>query len=220
MTHCPYFFFGSAQSTPDRHLTLDCGAAIASCVVALGPSLCAFAPAIGAQEPNTPFNTACLVAAAKGTAPFPASCSPCAAPLGITDPAKQVTPTLPIISTTPPTKLKETRLRTTSALLGANTPLNTGCLTTATKGAAPFPGLCGGCAAQFGAPKPANNVAAGTITGNTGAIGSGMGRIGSAGGFGGSSGGFGRSARGPRARVLSSLSFVVEESNSNNNVRV
>ncbi|KAJ6525927.1 hypothetical protein DFH09DRAFT_1095485 [Mycena vulgaris] len=113
-------------------------------------------------------------------------------------------------------KAQEPRAPTVTQL-GANTPLNTGCLTTATKGTAPFPGLCGGCAAQFGVPKPANNVAAGTITGNSGAIRSGMSRIGSAGGFGGSSGGFGRSARGPRARVLSSLSFVVEESNSNNN---
>ncbi|KAJ6556494.1 hypothetical protein DFH09DRAFT_1317816 [Mycena vulgaris] len=80
----------------------------------------------------------------------------------------------------------------------------------AAKRTAPFPALCGGCVAQFGDPDPANNVAAGT-TGNTGAIGSGMGSIGRAGGFGGSSGGFGGSAGGPRAKVLSSLSFVVEE---------
>ncbi|KAJ7909304.1 hypothetical protein B0H13DRAFT_2492858 [Mycena leptocephala] len=35
---------------------------------------------------NTPLNTACLVAAAKGTAAFPTACAPCAAPFGVTDP--------------------------------------------------------------------------------------------------------------------------------------
>ncbi|KAJ6556530.1 hypothetical protein DFH09DRAFT_1084621 [Mycena vulgaris] len=72
------------------------------CVVALVPSFSACAPAVDAQGANTPFNTACLVAAAKGAAPFPTSCSPCAAPFGVTDPGTQVTPTQPIIGSATP----------------------------------------------------------------------------------------------------------------------
>ncbi|KAJ7780381.1 hypothetical protein B0H14DRAFT_2961190 [Mycena olivaceomarginata] len=37
----------------------------------------------------TPFNTACLAAAAKGTAAFPTSCAPCAAQFGVTDPGNK-----------------------------------------------------------------------------------------------------------------------------------
>ncbi|KAJ7860063.1 hypothetical protein B0H14DRAFT_3134967, partial [Mycena olivaceomarginata] len=38
---------------------------------------------------NTPLNTACLVAAAKGTAAFPTACAPCAAQFGVTDPGNK-----------------------------------------------------------------------------------------------------------------------------------
>ncbi|KAJ7661043.1 hypothetical protein B0H17DRAFT_1212399 [Mycena rosella] len=62
---------------------------IVSCVTALGPSFPACAPAVAEEGANTPSNTACLAAAAKGTAAFPSACSPCAAPFGVTDPGNK-----------------------------------------------------------------------------------------------------------------------------------
>ncbi|KAJ7258466.1 hypothetical protein C8J57DRAFT_1234071 [Mycena rebaudengoi] len=65
---------------------------INSCVVALAPSfLTACDPASAQLGANTPFNTACLAAAAKGTTAFmsPAACTPCAAPFGVTDPVNK-----------------------------------------------------------------------------------------------------------------------------------
>ncbi|KAJ7229330.1 hypothetical protein C8J57DRAFT_1251933 [Mycena rebaudengoi] len=46
------------------------------------------------DKSDTPLNTACLVAAAKGTAVFPIACAPCVAQFGVTDPGnKSQTPT-------------------------------------------------------------------------------------------------------------------------------
>ncbi|KAJ6467787.1 hypothetical protein C8R45DRAFT_1079163 [Mycena sanguinolenta] len=63
---------------------------IQSCVVALGPSFPACAPAIAQLGADTTFNAACLAAAAKGTAPFPSPCAGCAAQFGVTDPGSSV----------------------------------------------------------------------------------------------------------------------------------
>ncbi|KAJ7625191.1 hypothetical protein B0H17DRAFT_1151225 [Mycena rosella] len=62
---------------------------IQACVIALGPSFPACEPAVTAQGANTPSNTACLAAAAQGSAAFPSPCAPCAAPFGVTDPANK-----------------------------------------------------------------------------------------------------------------------------------
>ncbi|KAJ7861936.1 hypothetical protein B0H13DRAFT_1900332 [Mycena leptocephala] len=63
---------------------------VKNCVVALAPSFpTACDPAATQLGANTPFNTACLAAAAKGTAAFPTSCAPCAAQFGVTDPGKK-----------------------------------------------------------------------------------------------------------------------------------
>ncbi|KAJ7739202.1 hypothetical protein B0H16DRAFT_1759159 [Mycena metata] len=68
---------------------------IKTCVVALRPSFpTACDPATLQLGANTPLNTACLVAAAQGTAPFPTACGPCTAQFGVTDPgSKSQTPT-------------------------------------------------------------------------------------------------------------------------------
>ncbi|KAJ7435255.1 hypothetical protein FB451DRAFT_1418283 [Mycena latifolia] len=62
---------------------------ILPCVTALQPSFPACAPAVTAKGANTPSNTACLTAAAKGTAAFPDSCVACAPQFGVTDPANR-----------------------------------------------------------------------------------------------------------------------------------
>ncbi|KAJ7899296.1 hypothetical protein B0H14DRAFT_3852935 [Mycena olivaceomarginata] len=63
---------------------------VKNCVVALAPSFpTACDPAAAQLGANTPFNTACLAAAAKGTAAFPTSCAPCAAQFGVTDPGNK-----------------------------------------------------------------------------------------------------------------------------------
>ncbi|KAF7368550.1 hypothetical protein MVEN_00178300 [Mycena venus] len=66
---------------------------IKTCVVALQPSFpTACDPAALQLGANTPLNTACLVAAAKGTAAFPTACAPCAAQFGVTDPGNKSQP--------------------------------------------------------------------------------------------------------------------------------
>ncbi|KAJ7908929.1 hypothetical protein B0H13DRAFT_1878213 [Mycena leptocephala] len=63
---------------------------VKNCVVALAPSFpTACDPAAAQLGANTPFNTACLAAAAKGTGAFPTSCAPCAAQFGVTDPGNK-----------------------------------------------------------------------------------------------------------------------------------
>ncbi|KAJ7668803.1 hypothetical protein DFH06DRAFT_207861 [Mycena polygramma] len=63
---------------------------VKNCVVALAPSFpTACDPASAQLGANTAFNTACLTAAAKGTAAFPTSCAPCAAQFGVTDPSNK-----------------------------------------------------------------------------------------------------------------------------------
>ncbi|KAJ7670916.1 hypothetical protein DFH06DRAFT_1370213 [Mycena polygramma] len=63
---------------------------VKNCVVALAPSFpTACDPAAAQLGANTQFNTACLTAAAKGTAAFPTSCAPCAAQFGVTDPGNK-----------------------------------------------------------------------------------------------------------------------------------
>ncbi|KAJ7445250.1 hypothetical protein FB451DRAFT_1412770 [Mycena latifolia] len=62
---------------------------ILPCVTALQPSFPACAPAVTAKGTNAPSNAACLTAAAKGPAAFPASCVPCAPQFGVTDPANK-----------------------------------------------------------------------------------------------------------------------------------
>ncbi|KAJ6467777.1 hypothetical protein C8R45DRAFT_1171208 [Mycena sanguinolenta] len=65
-----------------------------TCVAALAPSFpVACNPAVAQQGANTPLNTACLAAAAKGTAPFPTACTPCASQFGVTDPANKAATT-------------------------------------------------------------------------------------------------------------------------------
>ncbi|KAJ7305595.1 hypothetical protein DFH08DRAFT_976165 [Mycena albidolilacea] len=59
---------------------------VQACVIALGPSFPLCAPAVKQLGADTSFNTVCLAAAAKGTAPFPAACEGCAAQFGVTDP--------------------------------------------------------------------------------------------------------------------------------------
>ncbi|KAF8137781.1 hypothetical protein K438DRAFT_1996708 [Mycena galopus ATCC 62051] len=59
-----------------------------TCVAALAPAFPTDCnPAVAQQGANTALNTACLAAAAKGTAPFPTACTPCASQFGVTDPA-------------------------------------------------------------------------------------------------------------------------------------
>ncbi|KAJ7920911.1 hypothetical protein B0H13DRAFT_2318963 [Mycena leptocephala] len=61
---------------------------INTCVAALAPSFpTACNPAVAQAGANTPFNTACLAAAAKGAAALPTACTPCAAQFGVTNPA-------------------------------------------------------------------------------------------------------------------------------------
>ncbi|KAF8146353.1 hypothetical protein K438DRAFT_1781126 [Mycena galopus ATCC 62051] len=61
-----------------------------TCVAALAPSFPTDCnPAVTQQGANTALNTACLAAAAKGTAPFPTACTPCASQFGVTDPANK-----------------------------------------------------------------------------------------------------------------------------------
>ncbi|KAJ7354023.1 hypothetical protein DFH08DRAFT_803933 [Mycena albidolilacea] len=63
---------------------------VKTCVIALQPSFpTACDPAALQLGANTPLNTACLVAAAKGTAAFPTACAPCAAQFGVTDPGNK-----------------------------------------------------------------------------------------------------------------------------------
>ncbi|KAJ7837651.1 hypothetical protein B0H14DRAFT_3141328 [Mycena olivaceomarginata] len=63
---------------------------VKTCVIALQPSFpTACNPAALQLGANTPLNTACLVAAAKGTAAFPTACAPCAAQFGVTDPGNK-----------------------------------------------------------------------------------------------------------------------------------
>ncbi|KAJ7728201.1 hypothetical protein B0H16DRAFT_1773908 [Mycena metata] len=68
---------------------------IKTCVVALQPSFpTACDPATLQLGANTPLNTACLVAAAQGTAPFSTACGSCTAQFGVTGPgSKPQTPT-------------------------------------------------------------------------------------------------------------------------------
>ncbi|KAJ7228079.1 hypothetical protein C8J57DRAFT_1387769 [Mycena rebaudengoi] len=68
---------------------------ISACVITLQPPFpTACDPAVQQLGANTPLNTACLVAAAKGTAAFPIACAPCVAQFGVTDPGnKSQTPT-------------------------------------------------------------------------------------------------------------------------------
>ncbi|KAJ7891712.1 hypothetical protein B0H14DRAFT_3855012 [Mycena olivaceomarginata] len=58
-----------------------------ACVIALEPSFPPCAPAVKQLGADTSFNSVCLVAAAKGTAPFPSACDGCAAQFGVTDPS-------------------------------------------------------------------------------------------------------------------------------------
>ncbi|KAF8152141.1 hypothetical protein K438DRAFT_1778519 [Mycena galopus ATCC 62051] len=61
-----------------------------TCVAALAPAFPTDCnPAVTQQGANTALNTACLAAAAKGTAPFPTACTPCASQFGVTDPANK-----------------------------------------------------------------------------------------------------------------------------------
>ncbi|KAF8158691.1 hypothetical protein K438DRAFT_1986297 [Mycena galopus ATCC 62051] len=61
-----------------------------TCVAALAPAFPTDCnPAVTQQGANTALNTACLAAAAKGTAPFPTACTPCAFQFGVTDPANK-----------------------------------------------------------------------------------------------------------------------------------
>ncbi|KAJ7289748.1 hypothetical protein C8J57DRAFT_1706454 [Mycena rebaudengoi] len=63
---------------------------INACIVALEPSFPLCAPAVAQLGANTPFNAACLAAAAKGAAAFdavqPSPCGGCASQFGVTDP--------------------------------------------------------------------------------------------------------------------------------------
>ncbi|KAJ7811499.1 hypothetical protein B0H13DRAFT_2383867 [Mycena leptocephala] len=59
---------------------------IPACVITLEPSFPSCAPAVTQLGANTSFNGNCLVAAAKGTAPFPTACGGCAAQFGVTEP--------------------------------------------------------------------------------------------------------------------------------------
>ncbi|KAJ7305652.1 hypothetical protein DFH08DRAFT_944971, partial [Mycena albidolilacea] len=59
---------------------------IQACVIALEPSFPPCAPAVEQLGADTSFNNVCLVAAAKGTAPFPSPCDGCAAQFDVTDP--------------------------------------------------------------------------------------------------------------------------------------
>ncbi|KAJ6530284.1 hypothetical protein B0H19DRAFT_1273938 [Mycena capillaripes] len=70
------------QPRPRAQATCD----IKACVVALQPSFPLCAPAVAQAGAQTSLNSACLVAAAKGTAPFPNACDGCAAQFGVTDP--------------------------------------------------------------------------------------------------------------------------------------
>ncbi|KAJ7645297.1 hypothetical protein B0H17DRAFT_1216084 [Mycena rosella] len=80
----------SVSAAPAHPISIRAGSCnINSCVTALGPSFPACAPAVAEEGANTPSNTACLAAAAKGTAAFPSACSPCAAPFGVTDPGNK-----------------------------------------------------------------------------------------------------------------------------------
>ncbi|KAJ7289697.1 hypothetical protein C8J57DRAFT_433908 [Mycena rebaudengoi] len=65
---------------------------IKACVVALEPSFPLCAPAVAQLGANTPFNAACLAAAAKGTAAFPSPCDGCASQFGVTDPGAKTPP--------------------------------------------------------------------------------------------------------------------------------
>ncbi|KAJ7686391.1 hypothetical protein B0H17DRAFT_1136942 [Mycena rosella] len=85
----------STRLDPNLHVALMSplnrpnSASCSICVIALGPSFPACEPAVTAQGANTPSNTACLAAAAQGSAAFPSPCAPCAAPFGVTDPANK-----------------------------------------------------------------------------------------------------------------------------------
>ncbi|KAJ7084972.1 hypothetical protein C8R44DRAFT_991820 [Mycena epipterygia] len=165
---------------------------IKTCVAALEPSFpSACSPAATQLGANTPFNAACLAAAAKGTAAFPAACIPCASQFGVTDPANkaQATTTTNAKGNTPasPQNARVVAPVTTRATcdikacvvalepsfplcapavaqLGADTSFNTACLTAAAKGTAAFPTACGGCAAQFGVTDPGSNTQVTTPT--------------------------------------------------------
>ncbi|KAJ6467806.1 hypothetical protein C8R45DRAFT_1171261 [Mycena sanguinolenta] len=81
----------SVRAAPTNLLLSRAGTCnVNTCVAALAPSFpTACNPAVAQQGANTPLNTACLAAAAKGTAPFPTACTPCASQFGVTDPANK-----------------------------------------------------------------------------------------------------------------------------------
>ncbi|KAJ7601809.1 hypothetical protein B0H17DRAFT_1222988 [Mycena rosella] len=141
---------------------------IQACVIALGPSFPACAPAVTAQGANTPSNTACLAAAAQGSAAFPSPCAPCAAPFGVTDPANK---SQGAATTNKPNAACIIALGPSFAAcapavsqLGANTAFNSACITAAAKGSSPFPSACGGCATQFDVTDPGTAVKAPAAT--------------------------------------------------------
>ncbi|KAF7368549.1 hypothetical protein MVEN_00178200 [Mycena venus] len=139
---------------------------IKTCVVALQPSFpTACDPAALQLGANTPLNTACLVAAAKGTAAFPTACAPCAAQFGVTDPGNKSQPATNGAAGNPAAanggkacvialKPSFPQCQPAVAQLGADNSFNTACLAAAAKGTAAFPSPCTGCAAQFGVTDP------------------------------------------------------------------
>ncbi|KAJ7909832.1 hypothetical protein B0H13DRAFT_2329976 [Mycena leptocephala] len=146
---------------------------IKTCVVALQPSFpTACNPAALQLGANTPLNTACLVAAAKGTAAFAthriykrrgwersgrqrkARHRRC--PAGNNN-GQAVGPRATcdikacVIVLQPSFPLCAPAVKQ----LGADNSFNTACLAAAAKGPAAFPSACDGCAAQFGVTDPA-----------------------------------------------------------------
>ncbi|KAJ7146880.1 hypothetical protein C8R44DRAFT_845821 [Mycena epipterygia] len=164
-----------------------------TCVAALAPSFpTACTPAVAQAGANTQLNTACLAAAAKGTAAFPTACAPCTSQFGVTDPANKAqgnangatangaNPAAGAPAAVGP-RANTCNVNTCVAALapsfptacdpavaqaGANTPFNTACLAAAAKGTAAFPTACTPCAAQFGVTDPANNAKTNGATGN------------------------------------------------------
>ncbi|KAJ6496383.1 hypothetical protein C8R45DRAFT_1132545 [Mycena sanguinolenta] len=83
------------SAVPTYHLLSRAGTCnVNTCVASLAPSFPTDCdPAVAQQGANAPLNTACLAAAAKGTAPFPTVCTPCASQFDVTDPANKAATT-------------------------------------------------------------------------------------------------------------------------------
>ncbi|KAJ7146888.1 hypothetical protein C8R44DRAFT_864608 [Mycena epipterygia] len=146
-----------------------------TCVAALAPSFpTACAPAVAQAGANTPFNTACLAAAAKRTAAFPTACTPCASQFGLTNLGNNAqtngatangatgngTPATPAAATSGHASSPSSPRSLCApavAQLGAETSFNAACLASAAKGTAAFPSSCDACAAQFGVTDPGAN---------------------------------------------------------------